>query len=98
MSETEPAAPAAPPSTPRVRRLALLALVAAAVALVLVALSWLDARSRIGATQDELARRLRDIESDAREARPLARQGQEASREAQGKIGQREPRVGHPQS
>ena len=98
MSETEPATPAPATRAPRVPRLALLALIAAMVALVLVALSWLDARSRIGATQDELARRLRDIESDAREARGLARQGQEALREAQAKIALLESRLAESQS
>ena len=49
------------------RRIAIAAL--AAVVLGLVAWVWLDARERIGATQEELARRLRDIEADARDAR-----------------------------
>ena len=47
---------------------------------------WYDARTRIGATQDELARRLREIETDSREAKAIARQAQEATREAQAKI------------
>ena len=47
---------------------------------------WYDARIRIGATQDELARRLRDIEAESREAKLLARQAQETMREAQAKI------------
>jgi len=98
MSETEPAAPAPAPGAPRLRRLALVALIAASAALLVAALSWLEARSRIGATQDELARRLRDIESDAREARALARQAQEASREAQVKIAQLESRLAESQS
>ena len=46
----------------------LLLLIAIALAAGLATLYWLDARSRIGATQEELARRLRDIENDAREA------------------------------
>jgi len=67
------------------RRIAIAAL--AAVALALLAWVWLDARERIGATQEELARRLRDIEADARDARSLARQAQEAMREMQAKLG-----------
>lgn len=47
---------------------------------------WIDTRERIGATQDELARRLRDIENDAREARSTARQTQEGTREFQGRM------------
>jgi len=63
------------------------AALAIAAAVAVAALGWLDARSRIGATQEELARRLRDIETDARESRAYARQAQEAMREAQAKLG-----------
>jgi len=66
-------------------RIAVAVLTVAAVALV--AFAWLDARNRIDATQAELARRLRDIEADARDARTHARQAQESMREAQGKLG-----------
>src|SRR5205814_3439462 len=75
-----------------------LILVAIALATALATLFWLDARQRIGATQEELARRLRDIESDAREARSVARQSQESAREAQVKIGQLEARLAESQS
>src|SRR2546430_6318193 len=67
-------------------RLALLTLIAVILAAGLAALFWLDARQRIDGTQEELARRLRDIEGDVREARSTARQSQELLREAQGKI------------
>jgi len=73
-----------------------------AVALVVlgavVAALWLDTRGRIGATQEELARRLRDIESESREARTLGRQAQEGLREAQAKIGALEARLAESQS
>ena len=49
-------------------------------------------------TQEELARRLRDIETDAREARSVARQAQEALREAQAKVGALEARLAESQS
>src|SRR6266404_607335 len=62
MPETDPAAPA------RSSRISTLVLVAVLLAAILVALAWYDTRSRIAATQDELARRLREIESDALEA------------------------------
>ena len=65
---------------------------------VVVAALWLDTRGRIGATQEELARRLRDIESESREARTLSRQAQEALREAQAKIGALEARLAESQS
>lgn len=72
--------------------------VAAVAAVAFVAFAWLDARDRIGATQEELARRLRDIETDARDARALARQAQESMREAQGKLGALEGKLADAQS
>jgi uroporphyrin-3 C-methyltransferase len=63
-----------------------------AVAFVLVALvfawQWYDDRSQIGALRDEFARRVRESESDSRDARLAARQAQEAAREAQVKLAQ----------
>jgi uroporphyrin-3 C-methyltransferase len=80
------------------RRLSILVLAAVVLACALAAVFWLDARQRINATQEETARRLRDIEADAREARSVARQSQEAAREAQVKIGQLEARLAESQS
>src|SRR5688572_490111 len=97
--QTPPAeamAPARPPG-PR-RRAGLLLLVAIVAAAGLAAVFWLDARQRIDATQSELARRLRDIENDAREARSVARQSQDAVREAQAKVAQLESRLAESQS
>jgi uroporphyrin-3 C-methyltransferase len=79
-------------------RVPLLVLIAALLAAGLATLYWMDARSRIGATQEELARRVRDIESDAREARSIARQSQEAVREAHVKVAQLEARLAESQS
>jgi uroporphyrin-III C-methyltransferase len=92
--EPSSAPPAAPPRS-RARLLLFIAILAAAA---LATLFWLDARSRIDATQAELARRLRDIETDAREARSVARSAQEAQRESQGKLGQVEARIAESQS
>lgn len=75
-----------------------LLLLAIALAAALAAVFWLDARQRIAATQEEMARRLRDMEVDSREARSVARQAQEAQREAQVKIGQLEARLAESQS
>jgi uroporphyrin-3 C-methyltransferase len=63
---------------------------AAAFALVAVlfAWQWYDGHNRIGALRDELAQRLRESESDSRDARLSARQAQEAAREAQAKLAQ----------
>ncbi|HYI86011.1 MAG TPA: uroporphyrinogen-III C-methyltransferase [Burkholderiales bacterium] len=79
-------------------RAPLLLLIAVALAAGLATLFWLDARSRIGATQEEVARRLRDIEADAREARSIARQSQEAVRDAHVKVAQLESRLAESQS
>src|SRR3954467_3366041 len=92
MSDTETAA------ARRSSRLAVLALIAVLLAAGLALLSWLDTRQRIRATQEELARRLRDIESDARDARAAARQAQETTREAQVRLGQLDARLGEWQS
>ena len=79
-------------------RLPLLTLIAVIIAAGLAAMFWLDARQRIGGTQEEFARRLRDIEGDVREARSTARQSQELLREAQARIGQLEARLAESQS
>jgi len=91
-------APSVPPAAPRRSRAQRLALVALAAAAALAVLFWLDTRSRIDATQQEVARRLRDIESDAREARALARAAQDALRDAQARVGQLEARLAESQS
>ena len=100
MSENQPVPESPPPaaSAPRGSRVALLALIAVLLAAAVASLAWIDTRQRIGATQDELARRLRDIETDAREARSVARQAQEALRDTQAKLGQLELRLAESQS
>jgi uroporphyrin-3 C-methyltransferase len=64
----------------------------------IVAALWFDTRGRIGATQEELAKRLRDIETESREARSLGRQAQEGLRDAQAKIGALEARQAESQN
>src|SRR4051812_49271166 len=91
--EVPAAVPVAPPS-----RWPLLALVAVLLAAALAALAWIDSRNRINSTQEELARRLREIESDSREARTVSRQAQEAVREAHVKVAQLEARLAESQS
>src|SRR3954469_6563032 len=91
--ELAPAPASAPPN-----RLPLLVLIAVLLAAGLAALAWLDLRNRINSTQEELARRLREIESDSREARTVSRQAQEALREAQVKVAQLENRLAESQS
>lgn len=93
---TAPAAPAAPaaPSRAATRTTAIALVLLAAI----VAALWLDTRGRIGATQEELARRLHDIESESREARALGRQAQEGLRDAQAKIGALEAKLAESQN
>src|SRR3954470_24935391 len=93
----EPELASAPASAPP-NRLPLLVLIAVLLAAGLAALAWLDSRNRINSTQEELARRLREIESDSREARTVSRQAQEALREAQVKVAQLENRLAESQS
>ncbi|MGB5081743.1 MAG: uroporphyrinogen-III C-methyltransferase [Burkholderiales bacterium] len=76
---------------PTPRRAARLALsIAVAFGLVALALLWLwyDGRGQMSALREEVARRVRDSETDSRDARLAARQGLEASREAQAKLAQ----------
>jgi uroporphyrin-3 C-methyltransferase len=85
--------PTEAPRPARASRAPFLVLIAIALAAALAALFWIDTRQRIGATQEELARRLRDIEADSRDARALARQSQDTVRDAQARIGQLESRL-----
>src|SRR3954464_3773771 len=78
---------------PGASRTVALAVIVVVLAAGLAALSWLDARRRGATTQEEVARRLREIESDAREARSVARQSQETLRESQGRLAQLEGRL-----
>ncbi len=97
MNETTP--PSATDEAGQARRRRRLASGALFAVLVLaMAYGWYDARSRIGATQDEVARRLHEIEAESREAKLLARQAQETMREAQGKIAVLEGKLAESQS
>lgn len=78
----------------RLRLFALALLVLAAV----VSALWLDTRSRIGSTQEELARRLRTVEAEGKEARAAVRLAQDGLREAQSRIGLLEARLVESQS
>src|SRR5262247_1897952 len=94
MSEPETSAPPQTRAASPAPRLALIAVVLAAA---LTALFWIDVRNRIGGTQEELARRLQDIDAGSREARAVARQAQEALRDAQARISQLEGRLAESQ-
>ena len=88
-----------PASSPAERsRLGLIVGLALALALAFAAALWWDTRGRIGATQEELALRLREIEAESRGARALARESQEALRQVQVKLAALESRVAESQS
>lgn len=75
-----------------------LAMIVALAALGLAGWQWQDARSQIGGLQHELARRLSEAESFSRESRVLAAQAQEASRQAEIKVGLLESKLAESQN
>lgn len=74
------------------------AMVVAVAAMIILGWQWYDARSQIGALQQELARRLAEADSRSKETRSLAAQAQEAVREAQIKLGLLESRLAESQN
>jgi uroporphyrin-III C-methyltransferase len=95
-TQAQPAPAPEPPAEPKAaggaiwRVLGGLLIVAA-----LGASAWVyhDSRTRLAATQEEFARRLRAIEEDAQQARAAAREAQETAREMQSKVAALEARV-----
>lgn len=71
---------------------------ALAILAVLVAWQWFDTRDRLDALREQVAQRVRDSESDSRDARLLAKQAQESLREVQAKQSQLEIKLAESQS
>ena len=69
----------------------------AALALALLGWQWVETRSRLADLQEELARRLSDGDSVAKESRTLAKQAQESLQDLQGKVGALEARLAESQ-
>jgi uroporphyrin-3 C-methyltransferase len=93
--------PAPPAAEPRASRLAAWKnpwLIIALLALALTAWQWLETRTRLTRTQQELARRLTDSDTVAKESRAMARQAQEQLAVLQGKLGELEGRVAESKS
>jgi uroporphyrin-3 C-methyltransferase len=90
-----PAAATAASSSGSDRRPAI-AVVAAVIALVGVV--WLDGRMSQSALREEVARRVSDADAQAREARAVARQTQEALQALAGKVGGLETQLAESQS
>ena len=81
------------------RRRRALAVFGAGLILAGVALFfWYDTRGRISSTQDELARRLRDLETESKETRILSKRAQDLVQELQGRVSQFEGKVAESQS
>lgn len=76
------------------------AVLPAVLVLLALALSWqwYESRSELASLREELARRLRDTDTDSRDARLLARQAQESVREAQARLNLVENRLQESQS
>lgn len=100
--ETAQAAKTPEPSVQPVRARSwgaiVLALFAIVLAAGLAALSWYETRTHIGATQAELASRLRDVETQSHDARMLAQQAQDSEHEIQTRLGQIESSISGLQS
>ncbi len=97
--------PAAPTPATRGRLFASLAdflrnpwAIVAAVLVLLLGWQWYDEHGRISALREELATRLRDSDADSRDARLVARQAQEAVREAQARLGQLDTKLAESQN
>lgn len=73
-------------------------LIVALLALALASWQWLETRTRLARTQQEVARRLSDSDTVARESRVLARQAQEQLAALQGKLGELEGKIAESKS
>src|SRR5260221_276926 len=98
MAEPDPVVATAVPAAPQPSRTPRLAPIAVVLAAALATLFWIDARNRIGGMQEEMARRMRITEDDARAARSIASQSQESLRESLARLGQIEARLAESQS
>src|SRR4051812_20839593 len=63
-----------------------------------LAWQWHESRTEVSSLREELARRLRDSDTDSRDARLIARQAQETVRESQARLAQLEARLAESQS
>ena len=68
-------------------------LIVALLALGLAAWQWVETRGRISDTQQELARRLSESDTVAKESRALAKQAQEQLAALQGKVGELDGKI-----
>jgi uroporphyrin-III C-methyltransferase len=87
-----------PAAHPAARRQWLRTAAAFALLAALLAWQWLDTRGRLDTLREQVAQRVRDSESESRDARLIAKQAQEALREVQAKQSQLELKLAESQS
>ena len=73
-------------------------LVAALLAIVMLGWQWYDSNTRIGALQQELARRLAEVDVRGKDSTSVAEQAREAVREFQTKLAALEARLAESQN
>ncbi len=98
MSERDTAASPGASAPTVARRRPVRVAAAFAVLAALLAWQWLDTRGRLESLREEVAQRVRNNESDSRDARLIAKQAQEALREVQAKQSQLEIKLAESQS
>ena len=96
-SEHTPVPAAAAPRPARVRRVVALVLCVAAVALALAGWQWYEGRARTGALREDVAQRLAESETQARESRSVAVQGRDALTDVRDKLAALESRLAESQ-
>jgi len=94
----QPTQPTDPGEARRRRSRRLLAGLAIVLVAALATAFWLDLRERIATTQEEVARRLRDAETESRNARIAAREAQEVAREMRTRLSALDQRLSDSQS
>ena len=95
--QNQPAAPHHNPLASVISRMSIMQMTLAAV-LLLFLWQWFDAHRQIGSMQQELARRLAEMEGNNKASQILVAQGQEATRELSAKVSLLEARYAEAQS
>ena len=94
MNDTAQSLPAsAAPAPPRQRSVATVALVVACAVAAVLGWTWWVQRGQFADLREEVAQRLRGADNEAREARGIAKEALEATRDAQARIGALDARM-----
>ena len=92
-NEPQPSPAPAPTHARKRAGLALLAFLLALAACIFAGWQWIDSRSKLDSLQQELARRLAEVDSAGRETRLIAGQSRDVVRDAEARLGQLEARM-----